>query len=165
MFGRKGVAKAEPQAQSPEDMDAGVDNAIAMLSQALGINLNFQVGSIFSPALWQDPVIGPLLSRSGLEANMRGNKISLLIDPVSVSTIAARSPEDPLRQSLENAGFGMVLYNGMASNGFNDGLTDMQRGELQKIAASPASDEAKKYAVFNLHMFSGDVMKGKIKLG
>ena len=44
-------------------------------------------------------------------------------------------------------------------------MTEMQRGELRKIAASDAGDEAQKYAVFNLMKFSDDVMRGKVKLG
>lgn len=170
VFGRKGVGhpKAPPPARDGmgrEEMDAGTDAVIASLSQSLGIDLDFDIAYIFAPSLWFDPAVKRLIDLTGMQPESRGNKISLLRNPASVAHFAQLSPEEPLRQALINSGFGMVQYNPIAANGFNDQLTEMQRGQLSEWASrTDLSDEGRMYAVINLHRFSSEVLKGNVAL-
>lgn len=171
MFGRKKVQPApqrfaaEPRPSQSGGND-GADAAIAMLSQTLGLDLDFESGFIFAPSLWDDPAIGPMLERIGLKPNMMGNILALLKSPATVARLAGTSPDDPLRTALEKARFGMVLYNPDAENGYADGLVAMQRQKLREFATrTDISEEARKYATLDLMMFSESVMRGKVKLG
>lgn len=173
MFGRKKV-KPQPQPaprsvpadMSPEEMDRRTDDAIGVLSEALGINLDFDIGSIFAPCLWDDPEIGALLRKVGLEPNMAGNKMSLLKDERSLRTLLQRPKDDPVREALASSGFGMVLFNPAAANGYADGLVTMQREKLREFAQrTDLSDEAREYAVWDLMRFTSEVMKGNVPLG
>jgi hypothetical protein len=143
-----------------------VDEAIAMLSEAMGLDLDFESGFIFAPSLWNDPLIGPMLERVGLRPNMAGNILALPKSPATIAKVLAMDPESPLRGALENARFGMVLYNPEAENGYADGLVAMQREKLREYATrTDISDKAREYATIHLMMFSEDVMRGKVKLG
>jgi hypothetical protein len=134
-------------------------------SPALGFDLDFDVAVIFSAVLWDDPAIGALLTQAGLAPNTKGNKLALLKNPDTVRTIAALPADTPLRQVLLNTGFGLVPFNPAASNGYHDGLTDMQRGALQGFLRDYADNaEALRHAVFDLHRFSKSVMMGETKL-
>ncbi|WP_066532406.1 hypothetical protein [Erythrobacter sp. CCH5-A1] len=171
MFGRKKVQHPpqrfapQPRAPQPGGSD-GADAAIAMLSQALGLDLDFHSGFIFAPCLWDDPAIGPMLERIGLKPHMMGNILALPKSPVTVARLATMSPEDPLRKVLDEARFGVVLYNPEAANGYHDGLVAMQREKLREFATrTDISDEARKYATLDLMMFSENLMRGKVKLG
>jgi hypothetical protein len=171
MFGRKKVQPA-PQSFAPQPRPSqsgandGADAAIAMLSQALGLDLDFESGFIFAPSLWNDPAIGPMLEMVGLKPNMVGNRIALLKSPVTVAKLAAMAPDDPLRGVLEKARTGMVLYNPDAENGYADGLVAMQRKQLREFATRPdLTDRARHYATLDLMRFSEEIMLGKVKLG
>lgn len=173
MFGRK---KPQPQPQpqrfapqprpSQSGANDGADEAIAMLSQALGLDLDFESGFIFAPCLWDDPLIGPLLTMIGIHPHMRGNILALPKSPATVARLAQMSPDDPLRCALDKARFGMVLYNPDAANGYADGLVAMQREKLREFATRvDISDKAREYATLDLMMFSENLMRGKVKLG
>ena len=173
MFGRKIVQPASlrfasdprPAHAAPGGgMDEGVDAAIASLSEALGLDLDFGTAYIFAPSHWQIPEVGNMLSTAGLEPNMKGNMIQLLKSPASVAKLNALPPGNSLREVLEQAGFGMLLYDPHAANGCSDGLAAMQASTLKGFVAQYDDPEARRYAVFNLHMWSADVMKGKAKL-
>ncbi len=171
MFGRKKVQPA-PQRFAPQPRPSqsgahdGADEAIAMLSQALGLDLDFESGYIFAPSLWDDPAIGPMLNGLGIRPNMAGNRVALLKSPATVAKLAAMDPADPLRGVLQQARFGLVLYNPAAENGYADGLVQMQREKLREFATrTDIRNEARKYATFDLMMFSEELMLGKVKLG
>jgi len=171
MFGRKKVQHPpqrfapQPRASQSGAID-GADQAIAMLSQALGLDLDFESGFIFAPCLWDDPAIGPMLERIGLKPHMMGNILALPKSPATVARLAAMSPDDPLRSALDGARFGTVLYNPDAANGFADGLVAMQREKLREFATrTDISDEARRYATLDLMMWSENLMRGKVKLG
>ncbi|ASJ90830.1 hypothetical protein [Porphyrobacter sp. CACIAM 03H1] len=175
IFGRKKPQpqpRPEPQRFAPEPRPSqsgandGADAAIAMLSQALGLDLDFESGFIFAPSLWTDPAIGPMLERNGLKPHMAGNRLALLKSPSTIAKLLAMDPESPLRSALEKARFGMVLYNPDAENGYADGLVALQREKLHEYATrADLSEEARKYATIHLMMFSEEVMRGKVKLG
>lgn len=171
MFGRKKVQPA-PQRFAPQPRPSqsganyGADAAIAMLSQALGLDLDFESGYVFAPSLWDDPAIGPMLERIGLKPHMMGNILALPKSPVTVAKLAAMSPDDPLRTALDQARFGTVLFNPDAENGYAVGLVAMQREKLREFATrTDISDKAREYATFDLMMFSENLMRGKVKLG
>ncbi|MBY0282683.1 MAG: hypothetical protein K2W81_01815 [Sphingomonas sp.] len=171
MFGRK-KPKPEPMRFAPQPRPSqsgandGADEAIALLSQALGLDLDFGSAFIFAPSLWHDRAIGAMLTGLGLQPNMAGNRIALLKSPVSVAKLAAMKADSPLRSTLESARFGVNLYNPDAENGYHDGLVVMQAEKLREFATrSDLSDHARKYATFDLMMFSEGVMMGKVKLG
>jgi hypothetical protein len=171
MFGRKKVQPAQqrfaPQpCPSQSGAHDGADAAISRLSEALGLDLDFEHGYIFAPSLWDDPAIGPMLGKVGIQPNMVGNRLALIKSPVTVAKVAAMSPDDPLLDVLVKSRFGLVLYNPHAENGYDDGLVTMQRNQLRQFATRPdLSDEARRYATFDLMMFSQEVMQGKVKLG
>lgn len=174
MFGRKKSPPAPPRfASEPRPAYSGpdgqrdkrVDATLAELSNALGLDLDFGTAYIFAPSHWQIPEVGDMLRTAGIESNMRGNLLQLLKSPASVAKLSAMPPDSPLREALERAGFGMVLYNPDAENGFADGLAQMQAQTLKGFAKEYPGDEARSYAVFDLLRYSSDVMKGKVKLG
>ena len=173
MFGRK---KSQPVplrfANDPRPAHTGPDGevaqkadaVIAALSEATGVDLDFGIAYIFAPGLWQIPGIGDMLRTAGIEPNMKGNVLQLLKSPVSVAKVNALPPDAPLREALEQCGFGMVLYNPDAENGCSDGLATMQANTLKGLAIEYDGAEARRYAVFDLYGWSRDIMKGKVKL-
>ena len=171
IFGRKGVNTAAPAGGSPQglgkaEMDERTDDAIASLSRALRIDLDFDIAYVFAPSLWFDPSIKRMIDLTGIQPESRGNKMSLLKNPQSVARFAALSPDEPLRQALVASGFGMVQHNPLAANGYNDQLAAMQQKQLKEWAGrSELSDDACMYAVIHLHKFSTEVMQGKVPLG
>ncbi|WP_310469088.1 hypothetical protein [Sphingomonas sp.] len=175
MFGRKVVQSAAPRfAADPRPSHSGpdgelnrnIDSALASLSDALGLDLDFGTAYIFAPSHWQIPRVGDMLRSAGIEANMRGNVLQLLKSPASVAKLSAMAPDAPLRATLEKSGFGMVLYNPDCENGFSDNLASMQAEALKGFATDYAGNaQAQTYALFDLHRWSGDVMKGRVKVG
>ena len=173
MFGRKKsqpeplrfASDPRPAHSGPDGASAqGVDAAIAVLSEALGVDLDFGTAYIFAPSHWRIPGVGDMLRTAGMEANMKGNVLQLLKSPASVAKLNALPPGAPLREALEQCGFGMVLYNPDAGNGYSDGLATMQANALKGFALEYDGAEARRYAVFDLHRWSGEMMRGKVKL-
>ena len=173
MFGRKKsqpeplrfASDPRPAHSGPDGASAqGTDAAIAVLSEALGVDLDFGTAYIFAPSHWQIPGVGDMLRTAGMEANMKGNVLQLLKSPASVAKLNALPPGAPLREALDQCGFGMMLYNPDAENGCSDGLATMQAQTLKGFAIEYDSAEARRYAVFDFHRWSGEVMKGKVKL-
>jgi hypothetical protein len=175
MFGRKksppGHLRFAPDPQPSHSTPGGesnrnIDAAISQLSEKLGLDLDFGTAYIFCPSHWRIPAVGEMLRTAGIEANMMGNVLQLLKSPASVAKMQAMKPEDPIRQVLERSGFGMVLYNPDAENGCSDGLAQMQAETLRGFAADyRGNTQAQTYAVFDLHKYSADVLKGHVKLG
>ena len=173
MFGRKisqpvprrFASDPRPAHSGPDGAFAqGADAAIAVLSEALGVDLDFGTAYIFAPSHWQIPGIGEMLRTAGMAPNARGNVLQLLKSPVSVAKVNALPPDAPLREALEQCGFGTVLYNPDAENGCSDGLATMQADTLKGLAIEYDGAEARRYAVFDLYGWSRDIMKGKVKL-
>ena len=173
MFGRKQVQPStqcsapqpRPSGQGVTNQGGDADAAIAALSQAIGLDLDFEMAYIFAPSLWRIPGVGAMLTDVGLAHNMRGNTLQLLKNPQTVATLAERAHDDPLRAVLEKSRIGVALYNPDAENGYSDGLIGMQAKILAGIFTDCPGDRARHYAVFDLHKFSTDVMLGKVKLG
>lgn len=175
MFGRKKVTpsthglanQSRPSSgQDAVDQGDGVDAAIAIMSKAIGLDLDFGMGYIFAPSLWNDPASGVMLDQNGLKPNMRGNTLALLKNPVSVGKLAAMERDSPLRAALASARIGVALYNPDAENGYADGLVAMQRQKLREFATrTDISDRARHYATMDLMRFSEEVMLGQVKLG
>ena len=171
MFGRK-KPTPEPMRFAPQprpaqtDADDGVDKAIAIMSQAIGVDLDFGSATIFAPSLWHDPDIGPMLEEIGLKPNMRGNMLGLLKSPTSVAKLSAMDPETPLRTALAESRIGVALYDPAAENGYHNGLIEMQRKQLREFATRPDyTERARHYATIDLLRFSEQIMLGKVKLG
>lgn len=168
MFGRKQVQSPTPRhaAQPRSSNQVGdADAAIAALSQALGLDLDFGMAYIFAPNLWRIPGVGDMLTTAGIHHNARGNILQLLKNPATVATLAARSHDDRLRAVLEQSRIGIAFHDPHAENGYDNGLIAMQAKALAGIYRDCPGDEARRYAVFDLHMFSTNVMLGKVKLG
>ena len=173
MFGRK---KSQPErlrfASDPRPSHAGPDGAhiqgadaaIAALSEALGMDLDFGTAYIFAPSHWRIPGVGDMLRTAGIEPNMKGNVLQLLKSPASVAKLTALPPGSPVREALEKCGFGMVLYNPDAENGCSNSFATMQASTLKGFASEYDGAEARRYAVFDFHSWSSDVLKGKVKL-
>lgn len=173
MFGRKKVQPAplrfasdpSPSHTGPAGAaNQGVDNAVAIMSSAIGLDLDFGQAFIFAPSHWQIPGVGEMLSTAGMESNMRGNIIQLLKSPASVAKLSAMPVDAPLRLVLEKSGISAMLYSPDARNGYSDQLADMQADALKGFVAEYDGAEARRFAVFDLHRWSNEVMKGKIKL-
>lgn len=166
-FGRKGLAvspSAPPSPGVPAGQPAeepGVEAAIAMLSQALGVDLDFEFAYVFAPSLWADARIGRELDAAELRPEMRGNKMPLFRDAAFAERLRRAPTSDPLRQAVLEAGFGLEPFDCGRPGGFDAGKTAFQREQLEKIAASPASAQAKSYAVLNLFDWSIRLMQGE----
>ena len=158
-FGRKGLAAAQPRPTIEED---GTDAALAMLSQALGVDLDFDMAYIFAPSLWADPRIGPELDATGLKPEMAGNRMALFRNSAFAGELRARPAGDPMKEAVLAAGFGLAPFDRGRPGGFDEGKTRFQHDQLLKIAASPASAEAHRHAVLNLFDWSHRLMKGEI---
>jgi hypothetical protein len=141
------------------------DEAIAALSDALGLDLDFGPGLIFAPSLWNIPDVGDMLRRNGLEANMVGNRIALLKSPATVAALAQMPKDHSMRKILYESRFGAVLFNPDAENGYSDELVGMQRGQLTEWARrEDLTEEGRHYAVMDLHRFSFELMAGRVSL-
>jgi hypothetical protein len=160
MFGRKKIRPAPVQfGVDPKPSYSGpagasiqaVDGAIAALSEAVGLDLDFGRAYIFAPSHWEIPKLGAMLTTAGIEPNMAGNTLQLLKSPASVMKLSRLPEEDALRSTLEQCGFGLMLYDPDAENGFSDGLAKMQADALKGFASEYPSAEARHYAVFDLH--------------
>ena len=156
-FGRKGLNAAAPAAEP-----AGVEAAIAMLSQALGADLDFDMAYIFAPNLWGDERVGRELDAAGLKAEMVGNKMPLFRDAAFAERLREAPDSDRMKQAVLEAGFGLAPFDAGRRGGFDEGKTQFQFRELVKIAQSPASAFAKRAAVLNLFDWSFRLMKGEI---
>jgi hypothetical protein len=162
-FGRKGLAAAQPGSDEYADT-TGADDALALLSQMLGVNLNFYVSYIFDPSLWQDPRLAAELTNAGIQPQMNGNRKPMLADAQVAARMRAAAKDDPIRQSLVAAGIGLVPYDPGKPGGFDAGKTAFHRSELAKIASSPASAEGKRYAVLNLFDWTIRLIEGEIEM-
>jgi hypothetical protein len=151
---------AVAEATDPER--AAADAAIGSMSDAIGMDMNVEVSHIFSPRLWNDPAIGPLLRSVGLEPEMAGNKMGLFTNKDLVRKLRAAGPEDPMRKAALASGIGLAPYDVGAIGGFDEGKTQFQHGVLSDITRQRLADEPRKYAVFDLHMWSMKLMKGEI---
>jgi hypothetical protein len=128
------------------------------------LDLDFGPAYIFAPSHWQIPEVGDMLRTAGIEPNMKGNMLQLLKSPASVAMLKGMPEDNPLRAALGEVGFGIALYDPDAENGYSDGLVTMQATTLQGFASKYDGPQARRYAVFDFHSWSGDVMKGKIKI-
>lgn len=170
MFGRK---KAQPALRFANDprpshsgpdgrSNQGADAAIAALSEAVGLDLEFGTAYIFAASHWQIPDVGDMLRTAGIEPNMKGNTLQLLKSPASVAKLKGMPEDHPLRAALVEVGFGIALYDPDAENGYSDGLVTMQAKTLKDFASKYDDPKARRYAVYDFHSWSGDVMKGKV---
>jgi hypothetical protein len=168
-FGRKGLAVSSAAASLPAAQadqppgEPGVEAAIAMLSQAFGVDLDFEFAYVFAPSLWADPRIGRELDAAELRPEMRGNKMPLFKDAAFADRLRRGPAADPIRQAVLAAGFGLERFDPGKRGGFDEGKTKFQREQLEKIAASPASAFAKKAAVMNLFDWSIRLMQGEFE--
>ena len=156
-FGRKGLGAA-----APSTAEAGVQAAIAMLSQALGADLDFDIAYVFAPSLWADERVGRELSAAGLSPEMGGNKMPLFRSATLAEQLRQAPDGDRTKQAVLEAGFGLAPFDAGRSGGFDEGKTRFQHGELVKIALSPATPFAKRAAILNLFDWSCRLMKGEI---
>lgn len=157
-FGRKGF---EPEDGAPSDEQ--VDDALAMLSEILGINVNFQMGYVFDPVLWEDPRIAEVIGYAGINPDTQLNRKGMLTDREVAAQLRA-DKDNPIRASLLASEVGLVPYDRGQPGGFSNGITDFHRNELLKIAAADASEEGKKYAVLNLFDWSIRLIEGEIEI-
>jgi len=156
-FGRKGLSASTPPAS-----EAGVEAAIALLSDALGADVDFEIAYVFAPGLWSDERIGRELGAAGLSAEMGGNKMPLFRSAAFAEQLRQSPADDPMKRAALEAGFGLAPYDVGKSGGFDEGKLNFQHNELAKIAMSPASAFAKRAAVLNLFDWSCRLMKGEI---
>ena len=167
-FGRKGLNVSPTAAPSPgvqsgqPGEDPGVEASIAKLSQALGVDLDFELAYVFAPGLWADARIGRELDAAKLRPEMRGNKMPLFRDASLAERLRRAPAGDPIKQAVLAAGFGLAPFDSGRPGGFDAGKTAFQHEQLEKIAASPASAFAKQAAVLNLFDWSCRLMQGEI---
>lgn len=173
MFGRKIVnRRPEPFLIEPcrshnetnDNVRRSTDDALSVVSQRFGFDVDFGTAYIFAPSHWRIAEVGLMLSRAGMESNARGNVIPLLRSPASVATLNSMSPDSPIRKALEQLGFGMVLFDPDVENGFSDEFSKMQAQTLTDMAAKYHEPRSRQLAVFDLHRFSSEVMKGRVKI-
>jgi hypothetical protein len=93
---------------------------------------------------------------------MGGNKMPLFRSAAFAERLREAPAGDPMKQATLEAGFGLAPFDVGKPGGFEEGKTHFQLSELIKIAQSPASAEAKRYAVLNLFDWSYRLMKGEI---
>ena len=155
---------ADRPADQPVELrpdEPNVDAALAIIASAIGENPQFEMASIFPPELWADPAIAHELNLTNIRPDMVGNKMALLIDAELAARLRA-SPDNPMRAALLAADFGLAPYDENKPGGFASGKTAFLRDELRKIAESGASKEARELAVYNLHMWTAQLMRGEI---
>ena len=143
--------------------DEETDQIISVLSETFELDLDFDAAHIFSAKHWNDPQIGPMLSRAGMESEMRGNKLPLLMSPRSLMIFKSLPASHPIRQLLEESGFGTHLFDPHAENGFSDEIAETQRRILKGLAEEYPQHEAQRYAVFDFHAYSKDFLLGRTK--
>jgi hypothetical protein len=146
------------------DQDAATDAAIRVLSEAMGEDLDFEIGNIFSPALWHHRQIGELLTSVGISPDMGGNKMALYKNKKLVSRLRKAPVDDPLRVVALQSGFGLVPYDVGEPDGFDAGKLGFQFSALLKIAMANATPEENKYAVYELMKWTHDLMRGDIEM-
>lgn len=160
---RASLSCTEPDHASTSDPEReSVDAAIGILSGAMGMDMNVEVSHIFSPRLWNDPAIGPLLRSVGLEPEMAGNKMGLFTNKDLVRKLRAAGPQDPMRKAALDSGIGLAPYDVGAMGGFDEGKTQFHHKILSDIARQRLADQPRKYAVFDLHLWTTKLMKGEI---
>ncbi len=156
-FGRKGMGASAQRIEEP-----GGEAAIGAFSQALGVEADFDIAYVFAPSLWSDERIGRELDAAGLRPEMGGNKMPLFRSAAFAERLRQAPANDAMKQATLEAGFGLAPFDVGKPGGFEEGKTHFQLSELIKIAQSPASAEAKRYAVLNLFDWSYRLMKGEI---
>jgi hypothetical protein len=173
MFGRKKIqptrlrfaSDPRPSHNGPDrDLDRRVDSAIAALSEALGLDLEFGTAYIFAPSLWHNARVGDMIRNVGIVPNMVGNTVQLLRSPASVAKVNAMPPDHQIRALLKQAGFGITLHDPHAENGYASGMIGMQAKVLSGFLDKGYSEEALHYAVLDLHKWSRDVISGEIEI-
>jgi hypothetical protein len=143
--------------------EPGVDAALAIVSRAIGADVQFEMASIFPPDLWADPVIAHELNATAIRPDIVGNRMGLLCD-AELARRLRKSPDDPIRAALLAAGLGLAPFDENRQGGFASGKTEFLRAELRNIAASGASKEARELAVYNLHDWTAKLMRGEIEV-
>lgn len=160
---RASLDRPEPVAVAAPDADRqATDAALGIMSDAVGMDMNFEVGYLFSPSLWLDPAIGQLLRSVGLEPEMAGNKMGLFTNKALVRRLRAAPSDDPMRKAALDSGIGLAPYDVGAIGGFDDGKTKFHQGVLLDIARQQLADQPRKYAVFDLHLWTKKLMRGEI---
>jgi len=157
---------ADRPASQPVELrpdEPNVDAALEIIASAIGDNPQFEMASIFPPDLWLDPVIAHELNLTKIRPDIAGNKMALLVDAEFAARLRA-SPQDPVRGALLEAGFGLAPFDEGRPNGFASGKTEFLRKELRDIAASGATPEARELAIYNLHDWTGKLMRGEIEV-
>ena len=120
----------------------------------MSLNYDSQMELIFTPALYEDARIAPLLQQLGIHLESRSNKILLFTDPTTVAALAAA--DEGIKQIFRNNGVGLVLY------GWNQqGRTEFLRDKLLGLLATATGDTLRQ-GVFRLHMFVQDGMLAKL---
>ena len=160
-FGRKGVAAAQPAVMPARD-DDNVDDAMTVLSQALGVNLAFDIGYVMAPALALDAQICALMEEVGFDCEMQGNKVAVLTDPAAVAALAAMPADHPLRQALLKSRFALARFDPLASNNMNEDLAGFQRQRLHEFIRTVNTAEGRKYAFWDLVKFSTEMVLGQL---
>ena len=129
-----------------------------------GSDYRFEVEHIFSKSLWDNPVFKAFLETNGYTREMAGNKIALFSDPLFIAQLQQLSPNDPLRHALldPNSGSGINRHDGGAATGNQLGKNAFLEAELRAIIDSPASPDAKKAALHNLHDWATKLARGGI---
>lgn len=149
---------------APDPDRAATDAALDILSGALAMDMNIEVGRIFDPSLWDEREIANLFEASGLGPNQKWNAIALFTSKATVRTLRAARADDPRKQAAIASGIGMVPYDVGEIDGFHQGMLAFHRTELINIARSPASDKAKHYALFSFIEWSTKLYKGEIEM-
>lgn len=119
------------------------------------LNYDTQIELLFPAALYDDPVIAPMLKQVGIEMEASGNKLMLFTD---ARTVAALNANQEIKNLMAKSGIGTVLY------GWNsDERTSFLMKKLRAISDEHAGDhETRRLAVFELLMFVSNGLLGRL---
>ena len=121
----------------------------------MALDYDTQIELLFPAALYQDPVLAPVLEQVGITLEAAGNKVLLFTNPRTVAALNAAS--ETIKAAMRQSRIGLVCYGGNLSGG----KTAFLKGALHEIVQKYGSSaEPLRYAVINLHRFVHDGTMG-----
>jgi len=114
----------------------------------MSLDYDNQVACHFTPELFLDPVIAPVLNRLGIHLDSKGNKVILFTSEETV--YALKHADEQIKDVLRASGIGMISY----ASANSPVKKEFLKSELHRIIAEyPDNSEAQKYAIFEVLMF------------
>jgi hypothetical protein len=121
----------------------------------MALDYDTQIELLFPPALYQDPVLAPVLERLGIPLEAVGNKVLLFTNPRTVAALNAAN--EPIKAAMRQSRIGLVCDGGNQSGGKTSFLKRALHEIVQKYGSSA---QPLRLAVFDLHRFVNDGTMG-----